>query len=350
MKKNVITLVGLLVVTIAVVGAWWLLSKDTGELEISDGAVQNSISSQSQLAYVIGSANTVPTKLEIVNQQDSYEVIWVDTSLEPTEDNLQITGLEGQPTNGLASLMTTAAGLPEVQTVETITPDLDLSLYGLSPPKAKVIVSYFDGTSATLLVGNDSIGNPGTYAMEENSDTIYLVDTQAVSLFSLSRYQLLSNQITTGGVGGSVLVKAELSGTVRDTPIVIEQLSNPESVDSSYSLYQITSPELENPVISTYGLALLQSSWNLQGTGVVGLVEEEGDLEQYGLSEPYSILKVTSFEDVTQTTPNNFELIVSAPDANYNVLVKRSDSPLVWQTSVDDLPWLSSTIVNLQQE
>lgn len=344
MKKNIrimIISVAAVVVLVAMLVILMNLPSSGGN-DASDAASSTAISLNTKTADDI-------SKVEVKNDGGSY---WVDLK---NADSYQVEGLDGFALNttSLSALKSDCAGVSATQVVEEQADDL--SIYGLDNPKAQATITYKDGETLTIAVGNQAAGNAGTYATVNGEKKVYLFNSTKVDTFSYPLMEYVSKAITpsqeeavAAANGGDVsssadgqaqtpeFAKMTLSGTVREEPIVVE----PAESISGISQFNITSPKVKSAdytKISEY----MGVVYGLNADEVVAINPTDADLETYGLKDPYSKL-VADFDIGTVT------LMTSAPDAAGNVCIMNGDRPnVIYRMSAETLTWINATYKDL---
>ncbi len=344
MKKNIrIMIISVAAVVILVAMLLILMN-----LPSSDGDGTSSTASSSSISLNETTSDDV-SKVEVKNNSDSYTVE-VGNS-----DSYSVEGLEGFELNttAITALKSDSAGVAATQVVEEQAEDL--SIYGLNSPKAEATITYKDGETISLAVGNEAAGNAGTYVTVNSENKVYLFNSAKVDTFSYPLLEYVSKDITpsqeeavAAANGGEVsssedgqtqtpqFAKMTLSGTVREEPIVVE----PAAAISGISQYTITSPkqkEADYTKISEYVGAI----YGLTADEVAAINPTDADLETYGLKEPYS--KIVADFDIGTVT-----LLASAPDEEGNVYVMNGDrTNVVYLLEAETLTWLNATYSDL---
>ena len=231
----------------------------------------------------------------------------------------------------------------------------DLSIYGLKDPVSTVTVTMKDGSKHTLEVGNQAPGGSGyTYAKMAGSNTVYVVNTSDVSRYHQVKTDYISTTLvnltanaSTGEVTVPTIMKMEISGTAHEDTIKIEQAENIVTAETDsnansrvgFSSHLITEPKLRD--ISTYVFTdYVQSIFNTAAEEIVAYNVTEADLAQYGLDTPYTHLKASYQEAVTDasgksTTKNGYiNFRISEPDAEGSFYLMYDEVPVVYKATV----------------
>ena len=365
MKKNI----RIMIITVAAVIILVAMLLILMNLPSSDGGGASSTASSTSISLNTKTADDV-SKVEVKNNSDSYTVEM------KSEDSYSVEGLDGFDLNktSISALKSDSAGVAATQLVEEQAEDL--SIYGLDSPKAEATITYKDGETLSLAVGNEAAGDAGTYVTVNGESKVYLFNSAKVDTFAYPLLEYVSKEITpsqeeavAAANGGEVssssdgqtqtpqFAKMTLSGTVREEPIVVE----PAEAISGISQFNITSPKekaadytkISEYVGAVYGLTadevggvivlniLRGAVYGLAADEVVAVNPTDADLESFGLKEPYS--KIVADFDVGTVT-----LLASSPDAAGNVYVMNGDrTNVVYRIEAETLTWLSATYTDL---
>ena len=341
MKKNI----RIMIITVAAVIILVAMLLILMNLPSSDGGGASSTASSTSISLNTKTADDV-SKVEVKNNSDSYTVEM------KSEDSYSVEGLDGFDLNktSISALKSDSAGVAATQLVEEQAEDL--SIYGLDSPKAEATITYKDGETLSLAVGNEAAGDAGTYVTVNGESKVYLFNSAKVDTFAYPLLEYASKEITpsqeeavAAANGGEVssssdgqtqtpqFAKMTLSGTVREEPIVVE----PAEAISGISQFNITSPK-EKAADYTKISEYVGAVYGLTADEVVAVNPTDADLESFGLKEPYS--KIVADFDVGTVT--------SSPDAAGNVYVMNGDrTNVVYRIEAETLTWLSATYTDL---
>ncbi|WP_405352910.1 DUF4340 domain-containing protein [Ruminococcus sp.] len=211
---------------------------------------------------------------------------------------------------------------------------------GFDSPKATVVVTYTDNTKAKIIVGGDAPSSAGTYVKFGTSDTIYLVESDAVDSFSYSLTEMFSKAINDAAVNtdDSQYSKITLSGKNFPEAVVLE----PNNDGKNSATTVITSPK------KSY--ASEDASSNVSGA-IRGLYADsvkmvnpsEAQLKELGLADPYVAIEAV-YPDTTVS------LIASQPDSSGNVNVMEKGGKVVYTKVSANLPWVNMSYEKLSSE
>lgn len=341
MKKKWITLIALVAVLAGGLAALLLLNP-------GEEAIAGDESSAEQNIYVLGGIPQPFVKeVRIRNELDTFTIVNGHQNAIQQENadgpKFSIDGIEDKylAQSTLKSVATTAGNLPATKVVAEA--GADLALYGLEKPRATVEAVYEDG-SATMLVGDDTPGNEGTYVMRDG--TVYLVSTAKLNNLLLSRLGFVDKKVVGGNAQSDTYEKVVLTGVNYSEPVVMEKADTTEA-DSMMGLssFRIVSP-IRRGVDTSRALSKLNSVIGFTADSVVAMMEEGGSLAEYGLDEPYLVTAMESeAEDI-----GSFELSVSAPGADGKVYLKRADRPFVYQADSSLVHWLELTLFDYMEK
>lgn len=213
----------------------------------------------------------------------------------------------------------------------------DLSALGLVNPSATVTITYTDGTSAVLLIGDEVPGGGGAYAMREGSPTVYLIPGGTANSFMFRDLDFVNTLVTEIVETLPDISKAVLGGNVRSEPIVVERapVSN-NALSIVLNTHVIVSP-WQGRLHSTHGLEPIAHSFGLTAVRVEAQFESTDELAEWGLDEPYSTLEVTS------DAHESFKLIASEPDEEGLAYLVREGWPFIFRVNRQAVPWLELT-------
>lgn len=349
-KRITLIIVAVLVVAGLIVAAVYLSKNPDFATKPSE---EESVVEASETLYILGTKeDKVPAvRVEVENENDSFIVTRDGDDVTTT----QILGMEDFTLEDVPAVMTYATTLTAHDIIGSAD-DLDISLYGLDKPNTTVHITYQDNTTETLLIGDDAPGNSGIYAMTKSDPTIYLSTRSGIPNFQKGLADFVSRQLTPGEPEYSELEDAVLGGSCRPEEIYIQRLPEEDFMQASgivLNSHKITAP-LEASLDLTNGNDVIEQIFGLQADTVLTLIDEDTNLEDYGLEEPYSTAKITGFNPAQaegqKDEPFAFTLLLSAPDSEGNVNVIREGTRAIFQISNDRLPWLESSAFDMMNK
>ena len=164
--------------------------------------------------------------MEVKNNSDSYTVEM------KSEDSYSVEGLDGFDLNktSISALKSDSAGVAATQLVKEQAEDL--SIYGLDSPKAEATITYKDGETLSLAVGNEAAGDAGTYVTVNGESRVYLFNSAKVDTFAYPLLEYVSKEITpsqeeavaaANGGEPSVSAKAAVLMTADNSTVLYEK-------------------------------------------------------------------------------------------------------------------------------
>lgn len=343
MKKQTIQLLVLTAVLVTAVTGLLLLHK-------SDTPVQQETSTDPILYALGGTAKPLVKQVSIQNQIDAYTIIHHAAS-QPAEQAstasaYSLEQLDNDTLNEtlLESTLNTLAALPAKRMV--VESDEDFPLYGLDQPRATVAITYADN-SATLLIGDPASGQAGVYVAVDQ--TVFLVEESYIASLLGGRLDFVSKTITPGNTQSTTFQSITLSGSMYESPIVLERMTNTETETARY---QITAPIAA--LADEEAIASLSGIYGLFAVKVVDIAAFQSDAAAaYGLDTPYLQAEVTTFENITPSGTaaiDPFTMIFSKPDESGLLYAQSNRQPYVYQLSRSALPFFSLELFDYQEK
>ena len=264
----------------------------------------------------------------------------------------------GVNTTSVQTLVDAVASVTAENTIATgVTALAD---YGLDNPTVTVEVTYADDTTARMELASLAVGSR-YYLRLDGGDTVYLVSAdlpnavlqKAEAFVGLGMIAAPSVDADDAN-GKAVLKEITLTGTVRnnETMTVRRKLMS-DSGAFAHSSYLLTEPYLAdtNATVATDVFGVTE----VYATEVEKLYPTAAQLEEYGLSTPYSTAKLvlaaytsTSDADGNLLTENYYNetthllrLGKKTEDGEYYAMVDFLD--VVFTVSADSVPWAELT-------
>ena len=336
-KKKIITLVA---IVLAIIGGFVALHI-VNNLDIEDDAIE--AHEPIERPFVLGGQGAdsphVQT-VEIHNEHGTFTIVNETPDEQP--HRFTVEGLEDYSLQNSRLIAIANAARSLAATELLFEGGADLAALGLSPPAATINITYLDGTSAVLLVGDSVPGGGGAYAMREGDTNVYLIPRTAADNFQHRELDLVDLSITTAVEHFPDISKAVLGGSVRPEQIIIESDPPDEDRPMQFHTHLIVSP-IQNRLHSTLGFEPLSDSFGLRASRVEARFESPEELAAWGLDEPYSTLEIESEVD------DNFKLMVSAPDEYGMVYLIRENLPFIYQIDSELIPWLELTYFDMME-
>ena len=209
--------------------------------------------------------------------------------------------------------------------------------FGFDKPRSTVTVTYEDGSRAIIIVGSDAPQQAGTYIKFGTADTVYVADTQTVSVFDDGLTDLISltvndaadndenNQASTIKLAGSAFSKE------------IELVPNTD--ENYFATFRMTSPderlanESESSIVAGGIRGLLAKSVKMVNPSAKQLAE-------LGMDKPAATL-TAEYPDTT------VKLRAGKPDKDGDVLLMADGKNVVYVIAADKVPWCMTSFEKL---
>lgn len=241
--------------------------------------------------------------------------------------------------SGIADNIASDAASIEFSKVMTLDSS-KLGDFGLDKPRDTVTVTYTDKTKAIIYVGDDAPQSAGTYIKFGDSDTVYLVETDAVSAFDYGLTDLISLTINDSASDNdnSQASSIEISGSNFSKAITLK----PNSDGKTTASYIMTAP-VECYANENESSLVAGGIRGLYATSVKMVNPSSSQLSSLGLSTPYAKLKAV-YPDTTVS------LIASKPDGDGNVNLMTEGGKVVYTISSEKVPWVTTSYNSLVNE
>lgn len=149
-----------------------------------------------------------------------------------------------------SSLLTTLRNYTEtIQATEEVAASTDLSVYGLDQPQATATITYSDGSTAHLRIGDVTPSESGYYGQFGDSEKVYIFASDTVEMFRFQAAAFVDTLLvatptvkSTDENGTALLRNATFTGTAHSSPLVLRRSNNKDNEEYTYFNYLITSP------------------------------------------------------------------------------------------------------------
>ena len=233
-----------------------------------------------------------------------------------------------------------ASDASAVAFTKIISPQGNLADYGLDKPRAKVKVSFQDKTTAHIRVGSEAPAEAGTYIAFGDSDAVYLAANDAIDSFMYSVNEFISLAVTDSSEDSdnSTFKTLTVSGSRYSEPITLEPNSD-EAVDAAYI---VTEPRrMFANAVESYDIA--GSVRGLYAAKVVCVNPSDGQLEDYGLAEPYA--------EVDAVYPDTeIKLAASQADDSGNAYIYNPAKKIVYSLQQAAISWAKTSVEALMPQ
>ena len=262
-------------------------------------------------------------KISISNEQNGFSLSLQNGQwqLEQEESHYQ----DQEALNRCATQLLALSGQP-MDTAEE-----DLSQYGLLSPAAVVNLFFDDSSKTTISIGIPVPGTSARYATINGENTVWLLEGSEICLKSYLDF--ISRKIT--AIQGQTFPNSiVLSGTVRPEPIELGYLKTQSATSPSQSMVLLSHHQY--PLDYSKTSDALTSLLSITADKVVQVSPSTDQLVDYGLDLPYSTAEFTWTDEQELF---HCLLLCSAPQDGFVFLI-RAGEPVVYQVSVEKLPWL----------
>ncbi len=220
----------------------------------------------------------------------------------------------------------------------------DLSEYGLDNPSATVTVSFADGDTKTISVGDAVYNNSAYYAMVEGDACVYTITTTIAEYFQRSSLYYLETTVTPSFESDDTpnIRKLTVTRTDLSYPLVIEPFVNPNATEETkklHSAFKLTSP-VEIELNSDYDSKLIYNLFGLEGDEVAGVLVS--DLSPFGLDNPFCTIELKYDSSVLTLLVGNE---TAEGSGKYYIMVDGED--IVYTVSASSLTALSCNAEDL---
>ena len=231
------------------------------------------------------------SSIYVENSQGSYTVIMGEKDNEKT---YTLKGMENLDDGLLdaSSFSTLEKNLTDMKARSVVEENpADLEQYGLDKPQAKATVTYENGKTFTLLVGNTVTSGAANYVMAEGKNTVYSYYTYSlnhVMTYDNMSFVNVSVIPTIAQSDAEDISKITVKRKDWEEPLILETL--PELPEDSTSIqvftYTFTSPYDVYLDMNT-GTDYLNALSGLTADKAVVVNPTEEDYKKYGLDDPF---------------------------------------------------------------
>ena len=213
----------------------------------------------------------------------------------------------------------------------------DLAKYGLDNPKMIATLTDTSDNVYKLSLGNEAPSG-GHYFMYNDLATVYTISLVTAENLSLTPLDFVDVMLT-DTLEELSFERIELSGSVREKPIVIVNMeSQAEEDETVLFTYDIISPgnaHLESNIASEF----LTAFSGMYATKAEVLNPTKEDLSKYGFDNPYSVVKLQTTDKTQTVTVGKVE-----GDLAY---VMRDGVDAIFTASKSVLTWIDTQYENL---
>lgn len=250
-------------------------------------------------------ANTVVvSRVDIRNADDTYSLVYDTTNKRLTLTGYEDITLNEELTDTLIAYTTLISAADQVETPGA------LKDYGLDTPTATGTITYTDGTTATLTVGNLTPAQDRYYVQISGNDGVYMFDSDCVYLFTVrgiafADTTLLSTPTvkSTDTDGTAVLKEVSYSGQKYPTPFKIRRSYSTDSEEIALFSYVIAQPYQRGA--SDAAISQLTNFQSLQAAQALYLHPTAEQKKKLGFNDPLIVMDITMAVETTEADSSN---------------------------------------------
>lgn len=216
------------------------------------------------------------------------------------------------------SIINSCGGMEAAKTAEENAEDL--AKYGLEEPKASFEVSYVDGSSKTVLIGDDAPDVKYTYVKLADSDTVYMMRGVKLVNFlcganDFANLTLIEKPINDDDwpeYGKQTITRSDW-----DHQVVFE--NDPHDNDGMLSSQVISEPIFAYLNI-TGSTTVTHGMWGLTASACVAVSPDEDTLAEYGINEPRCVVNLKG---------DGYDYTLTVGNEAFDPTVAETDTPVL---------------------
>lgn len=170
----------------------------------------------------------------------------------------------------------------------------DFALYGLDAPSARVAVTYADGSTLTLNIGDTERVTGDVYVSIEGDPAVYLMEAERCAGFLLPKKAYVEDLVTPRLALSSplsALLNVTLSGGLLAEPVTIEAIAagDPEVARAALSFgapTHIVRGRGTYELDQTYGVATLGALLGITASDILGYALTPEEITAFGFDQP----------------------------------------------------------------
>ena len=240
------------------------------------------------------SADTADIKVTAVQVQKgdtSYTVRYNEKDKVYRLDGYEDLTLDTTSVDSLVGAATTLIADDKIATVG------DLADYGLAAPQATATITYADGKTAVLHIGNETPATGSYYCRVDGDENVYMIESGSVSAFLLDDYSFVSTTLFSAPTvkegdndGTPVIKKMVLTGKAHPQRLTIQRNGGNAEETLSYFTYLITEPYRRGTTQAA--VDTLTAFTQLNATSAVILHPTAAQKAQFGFNDPYAVMDI----------------------------------------------------------
>ena len=273
--------------------------------------------------------NTVQ-QVDFDNESGQFTILYNETEkvfqLKGYEDILLSTSM----TDALSGYTTVLTAADKVNNVDK------LSTFGLDKPNATATITYTDGTTRTVKVGDITPTEDGYYVQIDGDDNVYMFEAESASIFQMRSVAFADTTlISTPSVksndenGSAVMKEIVYSGKNHPKPLRIRRSNHTDMEEMTYYSYIITEPYIRGTNDAT--TSLFTSFKSLSAVQALVLHPTEEQKNRVGFNDPLVVMDITMSVETTDESDTS-----ETDDAEINTYYNSTTTKVTVGSKDDD--------------
>ena len=264
--------------------------------------------------------------IDIKNKEDAFTIRYDETAKSYVIKGYEDIDLDASLITTLRKFTETITATDQVQSVSS------LAAFGLDNPQSTAAITFSDGSTATVSIGNQTPSKSGYYTQIKGDDNVYIFDTNAVTLFRATAPAFASTQLiatptikTDDKYGTALLRDITLSGSAFSSPLSLRRSNHNDSEEMSYFSYLITTPYFR-AVRDSVANALGQFK-GMSADQALFLHPTDEQLKKLGFHSPLFTIEATMAVETEEETKSEDEVAkkIYYNSAEYRITVGSKD-------------------------
>lgn len=273
------------------------------------------------------------TQIDITNKDDNFTIRYNEDSKLYHIDGYEDIYLD---TEMMLTLRTYAETIEATEQIEDIT---NLAAFGLDEPQATAAITYTDGSTARLFLGDLTPSETGYYGQLEGNDNVYIFESDAVSLFRFRSTAFVHTALSAPPSvkandknGQALLKEVTFSGTAHPVPLVMRRSYYNDSEELTYFSYIISAP-YTRCTTDAVSNALSQVQAIIADQALI-LHPTAAEKEKMGFNNPLIDLKFTMAVETEEESESD-SATESETDSSISSAVNQNTTPKIYYNSID---------------
>ncbi len=174
----------------------------------------------------------------------------------------------------------------------------ELKSYGLDASSCSAVITYTDGSSVTLTVGDQTPSKDGYYVQMSGDNNVYIFESDCVYLFNVRAAAFADTTLLTAPTvksddanGTAVLKSVKYSGRNYPTPLQLRRSYDTDSEEMALFSYVITKPYMRGTTDTVSGL--LSGFKSLKASQALYLHPTADQKKKLGFNDPLIVMECT---------------------------------------------------------